>query len=177
MKKLVLALSIFTLGLYSCGEKKEENKKDNVEGCEKCVTIDTNFDEIEFHFSDSSVPPEYHRSYNILVSKDSIELIVTSYQDTLAKSTISISESDFEKIRKATIHANEVRPKTTAVAESGSTMSYLDGYTAGKEAKLFKWNSDTPKELQDVIDIMKSLIPDANDLINIDYPEHLMPAE
>ena len=39
---------------------------------------------IIYHFKDSSVPPEYHRSYTIEVTKDSSSCVVDSYGDIIS---------------------------------------------------------------------------------------------
>ena len=38
---------------------------------------------ITYHFQDASVPPEYHRSYTVIVDKDRLTITVDSYGDIL----------------------------------------------------------------------------------------------
>lgn len=42
-------------------------------------------DSIEYHYGDSSVPPQYHRSYVISVTAQRIAVVVDSYGDVLAR--------------------------------------------------------------------------------------------
>ncbi len=43
---------------------------------------------ITYQFNDASVPPEYHRSYRITVSKDDASIVVDSYGDVLSQATV-----------------------------------------------------------------------------------------
>jgi hypothetical protein len=38
---------------------------------------------ITYHYGDSSVPPEYHRSYTLTITKDEVHAVVDSYGDVL----------------------------------------------------------------------------------------------
>lgn len=50
-----------------------------------------------YRFVDSSVPPQYHRSYTITVRQESIELTVDSYGEILAAYTLPLAEKGFQK--------------------------------------------------------------------------------
>lgn len=72
--------------LFSCkNHKNMENQK-------------TKISRIEYHFSDSSVPPSYHRSYDIIVVPDIIYLTVDSYGEILTDTSFSLSKEDFDEI-------------------------------------------------------------------------------
>ena len=51
---------------------------------------------ITYRFQDASVPPEFHRSYTITVSKDRLKITVDSYGDILAEEEYRISKNQFE---------------------------------------------------------------------------------
>ncbi|MBN2727595.1 MAG: hypothetical protein JXR53_00055 [Bacteroidales bacterium] len=72
--------------LFSCkNHKNMENSK-------------TKISRIEYHFSDSSVPPPYHRSYDITVVHDTIYLTVDSYGEILTDTSFALAKEDFEEI-------------------------------------------------------------------------------
>lgn len=50
---------------------------------------------IEYRFNDSSVPPPYHRSYDIIVVPDTIYLKVDSYGEILTDTNFVLAASDF----------------------------------------------------------------------------------
>jgi len=51
-----------------------------------------------YHFGDSSVPPEYHRSYTITVTENDARIVVDSYGNILNESTVAVSSSGFKAI-------------------------------------------------------------------------------
>jgi hypothetical protein len=53
-----------------------------------------------YRFGDSSVPPEYHRSYTITVTKTSALAIVDSYGKELNREKVQIDEADFSRALK-----------------------------------------------------------------------------
>lgn len=77
---LLLAVSLIFLFMNSFSNKKEE------------LTT------IIYSFGDSSVPPEYHRSYDITLTRDSVRITVDSYGDILADTTYAIAEGSFDAI-------------------------------------------------------------------------------
>ena len=53
------------------------------------------FDTFVYNYQDSSVPPEYHRSYTIEISKDSLNLVVDSYGDIINEFKKEISSNEW----------------------------------------------------------------------------------
>lgn len=72
----------------------------------KNVSFD-NVDKIVYRFGDSSVPPRFHRSYTIVVTKNKAKIEVDSYGDIVNNCEIEITENQFieiiEKIKSAEI--------------------------------------------------------------------------
>ncbi len=58
-------------------------------------------EQFTYKFTDSSVPPPFHRSYRIVAEKDSLRLTVTSYGETLADKEYSMPENGYEMIGNA----------------------------------------------------------------------------
>jgi hypothetical protein len=57
------------------------------------------FDELEYRYQDASVPPEYHRSYSIIISDGKLRYTVDSYGDVIGDTTISIDKAKWEKVQ------------------------------------------------------------------------------
>jgi len=54
--------------------------------------------EIVYRFGDASVPPEFHRSYEIRLTLDRVEVAVDSYGDVLATRSYQVSADQCEDI-------------------------------------------------------------------------------
>lgn len=56
-------------------------------------TVDPDTAVVEYRFTDSSVPPEYHRSYTLTVADGEARIVVDSYGDTLHDETEDVDEA------------------------------------------------------------------------------------
>ena len=63
---------------------------------------------IIYYFGDAPVPPEYHRSYKIIVTANKVTVIVDSYGDVLANKEYEITNEQFNDIR-VSLKRNEIR--------------------------------------------------------------------
>ncbi len=63
--------------------------------------------EITYSFGDSSVPPEYHRSYNITITTDMLRIVVDSYGDILADEEYEITNEQFNNVEYS-LESNEI---------------------------------------------------------------------
>lgn len=71
---------ILLISLMSCNEEYKE------------ITF------INFQFHDSSVPPPYHRSYELVFSESSVRIIVDSYGDTLTDEIVELGKEKVDEI-------------------------------------------------------------------------------
>lgn len=62
------------------------------------VELKNQIQKIVYQFIDSSVPPEYHRSYTITVSPQKMKIVVDSYGDILAVKEYEIEKEQFEYV-------------------------------------------------------------------------------
>lgn len=58
-----------------------------------------NTDFVRYSFIDSSTPPEWHRSYSIGITKDSIVVNVTSYGDVLLREVYPFTPERFDSVK------------------------------------------------------------------------------
>lgn len=79
----------FSIILVACNFSKK---------CTRNSGAMNNLKKIVFCFEDSSVPPEYHRSYCIMVTSDKIHLTVDSYGNVLTDTIIPNQQEYFEHL-------------------------------------------------------------------------------
>ena len=84
------------------------------------------WDEITFlryDFTDSSLPPEHHRSYYIGIDKDSIRVRIICYGDLLRREVFPSSQAILDKAKAtlATQNIRKVKPKDEALVCGGTT--------------------------------------------------------
>ncbi len=53
---------------------------------------------VEYRYTDSSVPPRYHRSFVIEVTRDTARVVVDSYGDVLARDSRAIAPEEFRAV-------------------------------------------------------------------------------
>ena len=79
MKRFLLVFGVFYI--FSCSDQKEINSTSN-----KAEQLD--FDKIEYRFHDASVSPDYQRNFSWIITKDSIQFVVDSYNKILQDTSI-----------------------------------------------------------------------------------------
>ena len=53
---------------------------------------------VVYSFGDSSVPPPYHRSYDIVATNTTISIVVDSYGDIVSEAEFELSNQKFEEL-------------------------------------------------------------------------------
>lgn len=56
----------------------------------------SDLDQVTYRFTDSSVPPRYHRSYSIVVTAQAITVTVDSYGDIVAQQSLPSSATQLQ---------------------------------------------------------------------------------
>lgn len=82
--------------------------------------IPKNFNKIEYHFQDASVPPEYHRSYSWIITETSIRYISDSYGTILKDTTQEISLEKWEQCKTAFLNCG-IKNKKEVELNKGCT--------------------------------------------------------
>lgn len=89
--------------------------------------------EITYSFGDSSVPPEYHRSYTITVTTDTASVVIDSYGDILANEEYEVTDQQFIDLLDS-LAANNIR---------NCTLDEDDGCTGGTSEGVSYSDEDT----------------------------------
>ena len=130
---------------------------------------------IVYCFGDASVPPQFHRSYRIVVSQDQVDVTVDSYGEILARKTHRISKEQFGEI-VGSLRRNGIRNvsrKESAPGVTGGTsesISFSDGegeifsgtvdHCAGEDS------GDMGGNTKDFADDVRRLVPDLASLLD-----------
>lgn len=93
----------------------------------------TNFEYIEYEYGDSSVPPEYHRSFKIRIDKDKLSIKVDSYGDILNEKEFPLSEKDFKEILAAVKKINFKKKYPELVGCTGGVSKSFTFKTSASE--------------------------------------------
>lgn len=99
------------------------------------VQIPKNFDKLEYHFQDASVPPEYHRSYSWIITEGKVQYILDSYGTILKDTTIEISELKWEQCKTAFLNCGIKNHKNSNSNQgcTGGTGISIRTWLNGKE--------------------------------------------
>ena len=166
--KLSLCI-LFTIITVGCNDGEtddngiigEDNMTDNI------------IQEITYYFGDASVPPEYHRSYTIIVTTNMVTIVLDSYGDILADEEYEITNEQFNDIRSS-LERNEIRNCTLGADEdcTGGTserISYSDGENEIFSGSVYHCGGeDTGNLCGDVTifaDDVKNLVPNLEELL------------
>ena len=85
--------------------------------------------EVTYHFYDSSVPPEYHRSYVVTATDGEVHIVVDSYGDVLHDETTSLDAATFDTVLE------DIDGLESSEAED-------DGCTGGTSSELIVTDAD-----------------------------------
>ena len=85
--------------------------------------------EVTYHFHDSSVPPEYHRSYLVTATDGEVHIVVDSYGDVLHDETAILDTATFDAVLE------EIDGLESSRAED-------DGCTGGTSSELVVTDAD-----------------------------------
>jgi hypothetical protein len=153
---ILFALTIM-IGLIGCIEKlKPEDVKS-----------------IQYSFHDASVPPPYHRSYDIIIEPNQAKITVDSYGDVLADTSFKIKGSDFEQLITTINEAQLQSGKAKAGAGcTGGTAEELK--IIGNDQQIYEGRFEhcggnkIPTRMGDykkVVAAIKNLIPHLDELL------------
>ena len=156
---------IFSLTFNACKSLISNNHMENYK----------NLSQLIYQYGDSSMPPPYHRSYTIVVNKDSVELTVDSYGDILAQKKYKMPEDGLQQLEVALAKNNIALKKKNEddMGCTGGTTKSLS-FSCHGEAKHFSAHNyycggdaygDLGGDIDSFLLELKKLTPDLSDVI------------
>ena len=142
--------------------------------CESPLVLDETKEAlITYRFHDSSVPPEYHRSYEITITKNEVHCVVDSYGDILQDKKNDINDSQYTKLIQF-INDAKLKPyaSDTDVQCSGGTSENLKitqgdkSYSASLDHCGKNAYPSSSGNIEGVIQQIKALVPNLGLLLN-----------
>ena len=119
---IILTVAIFCCGisLWSC----TVTKNININSATKIV----------YRFQDASIPPQYHRSYTITVTKDQINLAVDIYDTVIKEATYDLPDPTMQDLLGflKMFQVTEKEPGRAAKECTGGTSKLLTVYSNEK---------------------------------------------
>ncbi len=96
-----------------------------------------NYDDVtrvEYIFTDSSVPPQYHRSFAIEATRDSALVVVDSYGEVLARETRAVTPNEFQSLMETLAAAElSIVPEKESEGCTGGTTEAVVLYEGESE--------------------------------------------
>lgn len=130
---------------------------------------------IVYVYGDSSVPPQYHRSYTITITENEIHVVVDSYGDVLEDKKFDITKEDFDSIVSA-LDKYSIKNRTKNKDSKGCTGGDSDTirYYSGESKKFEGYNYNCAGEkfgnldgdVEGFAEEIKKIIPDFSSLID-----------
>ena len=161
MQNRIFLLFSCSMLFFNCNNKISETDKKGI-------------DKIEYEFSDSSVPPQYHRSYTIAVTSEQVHVTVNSYGTELANETYALDKGVFEQLVK---NVNKLDPADKKITKGATG-------TSGKRINLLKgseviydlyWDSlkkgKISDETNEYVEMIKATVPNLSELTGRSLPE------
>lgn len=126
INKYIFFALIFTLNIFNAEAQKQNDKM--------------KITKINYRFGDSSVPPQYHRSYTVVLTKDTLHIKVDSYGSIISDTTYSIKQEQFDSIVSGIEKYNikECKAVENTGCSGGTTKSLL--YYSGDEKVFSGYN-------------------------------------
>ncbi len=127
MKTFVLiAAGLQLLLLTSCsGQSDKQHSLQNIQTA----------DSIVIGFKDASVPPAYHRSYQLFFTPAKAQYRLYAYDSTLVVEEIPFSKTQFDKLTALFLQYGVKSGKPNGLTKgcTGGTSRYVQGFTMGKK--------------------------------------------
>ena len=129
--------------------------------------------EITYVFGDAPIPPEYHRSYTITVTADTVRVVIDSYGEVLADEQYEVTEAQFDDLRDS-LEANSIRNCTLGDDEDCVGGNREEISYSGEDTELFSGtvyhcggvdSGDLCGDVAAFADEVKALVPDFEDLL------------
>lgn len=123
----VLALTIAFSMFVQCKKNADEQPQMEQETISSADWKQTT--KMEYRFGDSSVPPQYHRSYTISISISEKTITIDSYGDVLLQRQYDNTAEEYQKFREAVAEKGiSTHEETDALGCTGGKTEYVRLY-------------------------------------------------
>lgn len=141
----ILILGLF-VGCKSNGGGQDEDNK-----------MKAKFDQIDYHYQDSSVPPPYHKSYTIEVTAKQSHKVVSGYSDVLSEDNYPITSVQWEQLvqQSAKLQKEGSYEALGATGTSGNTIELIKD---GKVIYHLYWDSLSKNKVKEATTTFKDTI-------------------
>jgi len=159
---ILLPALVYMLTFFSCGADDDS-----------ILPMKINIKIIVYRFEDSSVPPEYHRSYTITVTPEKVNIIVDSYGDIIAEKEYKIRKQQFTQIvhslKDYKINKQPLRNNEGCVGGTSESLSYWDEKSEIFSAVVYHCggidSGDLGGNVKSFADDLKKLVPNLDQLL------------
>ena len=117
MSRVLAFITLALAVLVGCGPGLSESAR--------LSSLDPGRTTIEYRFNDSSVAPEYHRSYTLIARSDEVSIVVDSYGDVLHEETSSIDEETWGRLVRAVADLDVAAPGNPDECTGGTSRDLL----------------------------------------------------
>ena len=158
----LLALCTLVLGFLLTGCVGEDDEDPTA------VVVDPATTTVEAHFRDSSVPPEYHRSWTLTLDQGQVRLVVDSYGDKIAEESVPMPQETWEEFIASLPEEVDVldEPEPTDPGCTGGTGMTMD-VDGDPGTHLDVDNCNTPGN-EVIIEDVRELLEPFTDLVRLD---------
>ncbi len=118
MRMLIAGTAAAVLLLAGCSSGADASDEEPTDAGSTSAAVLPADTTITYSFQDSSVPPQYHRSYVLTVTQDESTIVVDSYGDVLAEETVATSPEVWQGLSAG---AEAIADLSPAVLEDGCT--------------------------------------------------------
>ncbi|KRF13947.1 hypothetical protein ASG90_14140 [Nocardioides sp. Soil797] len=125
---------------------------------------------VHVHFTDSSVPPEYHRSWDLTLDQDTVHLVVDSYGDVIADETVDMPADEWNDFVDGLADAvgDLDDPESGDEGCSGGTSMSLDVDDAGDAETSLEVDNCANDHNEAISDDIESLVKPFTELVQLD---------
>lgn len=134
-----------------------------------------------YNYGDSSVPPQYHRSYEIIATNDKISIVVDSYGEVLSEKSYELDEKKFNMLKEKFFESGikNIEDTTDSGGCTGGTTESIK-ILGTADSILFEGNvyhcgegnyGSLEGDMAGFSSSLISLIPEFEELINVEYLE------
>ncbi len=122
---------------------------------------------IEYVFSDSSVPPRFHRSYRIDLDPNEVQIVIDSYGTVLVDTIMPVEKGAFKAILEKASALEASGEKITKGNPTGTSSQTIILKEEEKEAYSLYWDSlqDVSQGTEDFVKAIKATIPNFTELL------------